>query len=156
MSQSARYRYTPKDSFSPRGPDGGGWNRINLGGQFPTPQARCLLLPTCYESAWESQHRPYPRFEPAWHLYEPCRGSDCVTCPVAARRAPSRPIGPGVIRVDDKGRPWAMNRQDRGWGEFGYQYRSWGDLLASLAIVLGRRGQDPHGEYVAFEPGGAR
>jgi site-specific DNA-methyltransferase (adenine-specific) len=53
----------------------------------------------------------------------------------------------GVIRRDEQGRWWLLNRRDRGFGEFGYSFASLEELLAAYAVTPGAEAQDEHGTY---------
>jgi hypothetical protein len=53
----------------------------------------------------------------------------------------------GVIRRDDRGFWWMMNRRKRGWGEFGYAYRQLADLERAWCVQAGPERSDEHGSY---------
>jgi hypothetical protein len=52
-----------------------------------------------------------------------------------------------VVRIDEQGRYWLLNRRDRGWGEWGYWYRSLDEIHAAWAVEIGPLAEDEHGPY---------
>lgn len=139
----ARFSFLPPDSYDHRGVDGQGRNRLRL--EVVTPARRCSLLPLTYEAAWESEHRP-EHSRQSWASFAPCTGNACETCPISTAKK-VKPFGPTVVREDEQGRVWLMNRREGGWAEFGHPYKTWGALLAAWDVTVGARGRDGHGVY---------
>lgn len=57
-----------------------------------------------------------------------------------------------VIRWDEHGSPWLMNRADKGWGEFGLPYPSLWSIAKTWRMVFIGSGRDEHGRFVGVEP----
>jgi hypothetical protein len=142
------FSFLPPDDYNASGPDGKGRNRLRVEVMSPAP--RCPFKPLTYEAAWESQHRPeHARL--SWASFGLCEGSACASCP-AFSVGRERLYAPAVVREDADGRAWLMSRREGGWAEFGYPYRTWGDLLAAWDVILGNRGHDEHGAYIYVRP----
>ncbi len=69
-------------------------------------------------------------------------------------KRPTRLLGTGVVRFDEKGRPWLLNRRDRGWGEFGVYLDDWDDLFRRYNVRITAHGTDKHGPWWEVEPCG--
>lgn len=57
-----------------------------------------------------------------------------------------------VIRWDERGKPWLMNRADRGWAEFGLPYPSLWAIAKTWRVAFIGGGHDKHGRFIAVEP----
>lgn len=65
-------------------------------------------------------------------------------------------FAPTVVRLDERGGCWVMNRQDKGWGEFGYPYASvWAAAKAWRLAFVGYD-RDEHSAFFRVEPLPAR
>jgi len=142
------HRIMADDNYTPRGPDGKGWNRVVMGcGNMAYPTERCMLKPVTWQAAWESHNRP--------SLASPLQfgtcssNGNCEGCPVANQQRVSY-VGSaliGVIREAEDGSVWILNRRDKGWGEFGYRYNNWADFVQHENVLVGNRKIDEHGFY---------
>ncbi|WP_327359763.1 hypothetical protein [Streptomyces sp. NBC_01304] len=73
--------------YSPKGPDGQGWNRLSLNAHFET-RNQCGLLPIRYATLFESRTG-----RQRWGGYERCsEGGACGTCPVSNLALDHRPL----------------------------------------------------------------
>lgn len=72
---------------------------------------------------------------------------DVDTAIVASRRLGIRstPFCNTVLRRDERGRVWMMNRPDRGWGEFAVPFESEDDVRVRYAVLIGEWTEDEHG-----------
>ena len=63
-------------------------------------------------------------------MYGPCfDGGACDTCQICAEEHDWRFFTDSIlIRVDNNGTPWLMNKQEKGWEEFGRSTR-WAEIL---------------------------
>ena len=57
-----------------------------------------------------------------------------------------------VIRWDNHGSPWLMNRAARGWADFGMPYHSLWSSAKEWRVVFIGTGHDEHGRFVGVEP----
>ncbi|MFJ4680585.1 hypothetical protein [Kitasatospora sp. NPDC088783] len=74
--------FLPQPSYGSSGPDGRGWNRLNLGAHFEV-RHQCGLLPVRFTTLWESMTG-----RQRWGGYERCTDpvpGDCTGCPVQRR-----------------------------------------------------------------------
>lgn len=124
---------------NPRGPDGQGLNRLAV--LQPDPQPQCALRPRSYEALVEADRGS--KFATYGH-YGRCVADACASCPRSPAAAPE-PLGDEIlVRLDEEGRPWIMNRPDRGWGERGF--RTSFEALANMpSFRPDRRHRDSHG-----------
>lgn len=130
----------------PSGPDGQGWNRLAV--LVPDPQPQCALRPRTYAALVEQDRGT--RFATYGH-YGRCSGGTCETCPMRRQAGAPEPLGNEVlVRLDDQGRPWLMNRPNQGWGEQGFP-TSFEALAHMPHFRPGRRYQDAHGEGFFME-----
>lgn len=128
-------------AYRPGGPDGQGWNRLNLNAHIGAERPQCALRPRSYPTLWMSQDTRRAR----WGGYGPCirpertTGDLCGGCPMLTERTELRSFTPSVLariqrRVVGEGfvaqehtQVWLMNRPDNGWGETGHIW-PWDDL----------------------------
>lgn len=58
-----------------------------------------------------------------------------------------------VVRWDPHRKEWVlMNRKDRGWGEYGYPFKTLWKLVERFRLVIVGEGRDAYGEYLSVEP----
>ena len=57
-----------------------------------------------------------------------------------------------VIRCDEHGLPWLMNRAGKGWAEFGMPYASLWSIAKEWRLVFIGSGHDDHGRFIGVEP----
>lgn len=125
------------------GPDGQGWTRLAVASTW-TPADQCALRPRNYATLWESQDTRRAR----WGLYGPCvRDGACGSCPIAigSPRTMSALTDRVLVRIDDRGAPWAMNRPEDGWASRAHRW-TWDDLARLNGWVLGEQHHDEHGD----------
>jgi hypothetical protein len=67
-------------------------------------------------------------------------------------RGSKRPFQATVVRSDNDGQWWLMNRQQGGWSEFGYPYPSLRELCADWSIMFVGLGCDEHSFFYQVEP----
>lgn len=67
--------------------------------------------------------------------------------------SPKRLFGSGIVRVDERGRPWVMDKPDpgAGWGSYGVCYKDWDDLFRYLNIRIVGADVDKCGPLFRFE-----
>lgn len=67
--------------------------------------------------------------------------------------SPLRLFGAGIIRVDERGFPWVMNKPepDRAWGTHGIRFDDWDDLFRHLNVRITCAGVDANGPFFRFE-----
>ena len=133
----------------PGGPDGQGRNRLRLEDAGPWLPDRCLLRPTDPQTLWEGLERP-GHAEPT--LFGLCdHAARHVRCIRLVRTDLARGAYPATcVRMLGDGKPWLLNRPDRGWGEYGHPLRSLDRAAEALALARGalRWRRDEHGELV--------
>lgn len=126
------------------GPDGRGWNRVAVATTLP--HAQCALRPRDYSHLVESMDTRRAR----WGSYGPCiRDGQCDTCPILRPESPMRLPADGelAMRIDERGRPWLMNRLEDGWGSRAESW-TWQDLShAAAGWDIGPLCADAHGQY---------
>jgi hypothetical protein len=154
MSTSA-YMHTPEDTFNPAGVDGKGHNRLAI--LAVSPCTRCRLKPLTWQAAYEATcpNRHPSSWRLSWNSFGLCDHNSCETCPLAKAfegNEKNRLYGPGIVRIDDQGRPNLMHKQRRGWGEYSIWYKDWATLLAKWEICVVGKGADEHGEFIKVEP----
>lgn len=66
-------------------------------------------------------------------------------------KSPARLLGGGVVRVDDKGFPWVMNKEATGWSSFGVRCDGWEDLFRRFDIRITSHGSDGFSAFWRFE-----
>jgi hypothetical protein len=145
------YMHTPDDTYNPIGVDGQSRNRLAL--WINEPSAHCKLKPLSWQAAFEatSETRHPSLWRQSWSSFGTCEGSTCDTCPLAKHMEQgdrNRLHEPGIIRIDDQGRPWLMNKQKRGWGEYGLWFKDWPTLMKFWDIQVTGTGTDEHGQYI--------
>lgn len=146
MAETA-HRCEPDERRKARGPDGQGWNRFRMETIAPLP--RCKMKPLNGFAAWEASARPH-HWRDSWSQFDlcTCHGE----CPIAQRKRRT-PLGDScVVREDEDGEVYLMNKQDGGWSEFGYRYASWAALFREWDIVVGFERADEHGSYWPVTP----
>lgn len=62
-----------------------------------------------------------------------------------------RLLGRGFVRFDDWGTLWLLNRQDRGFGEWGISFEDWDVLFRRYDVRVVEHGSDAHGMWWAVE-----
>lgn len=143
-------RLEPPDR-DPRGVDGRGHNRLAV--IAPTPQTQCALRPLTEAAFWLVRRMACDTRRASWGHFSRCDGTgDCVRCQRLRRPAEPWPFRDAsvVIRIDDAGEPWIMNRRNRGWDELGEQ-TTW-EWLANLDARF-RRAHDKHGRLIVARRG---
>ena len=68
-------------------------------------------------------------------------------------------LGDGVIRYDEKGHVWLMNKRESGWGSFGREYLNLRQVMHRYDIVILGFGQDKCSFFAEFrraQPGERR
>jgi hypothetical protein len=70
----------------------------------------------------------------------------------SAKNNGRRLLAATVIRWDNHGSPWLMNRPDRGWAEFGMPYPSLWTIAKTWRVIFVGTGHDAHGRFIAVEP----
>lgn len=133
--------FLPAPAYDPKGPDGRGWNRISIMGLCAD---ECALRPTCESAFWEAQDTRRTRYG----IYGPCTNSgNCKTCNRLHQEEQWPWFGSEIlVRIDEKGAPWVMNRPDEGWGEYG-RPTTW-EYLSSLQSVTFERYRDKYGRGI--------
>lgn len=106
--------YLPAPTHSPLGVDGNGWNRMAIHGMC---NDECALRPktmTAFLDALDTRRATYG-------MYDHClNNGECGTCSLLNKETNWNFFADEMlIRVDEAGRPWLMNRPDNGWEEFG-------------------------------------
>lgn len=83
------------------------------------PRPQCPVRPTCLTTLWESvTGRAH------WGNFRACsRPCNCGAEPERVIAAET------VLREDEEGRPWLMNREAGGWAEYGIPLASWATIL---------------------------
>ena len=122
--------YMPAPEHNPSGPDGFGWNRIAVHGLC---EDECALKPKTMAAFFDAQDTRKVRYG----SFGPCtkRGS-CKECGVFKRQQDWKWLcDEMLVRVDENGVPWVMNRPDKGWEEYGVP-TTWGDLLQLDGVVF--------------------
>lgn len=73
--------------------------------------------------------------------------------PFAPRACPMRLFCSTVLRQDNDGFWFLMNRAATGWSSMAFgPYMSLDDVRAAFDVVLGRAGEDSHGTYREARP----
>lgn len=105
----------------------------------------CALRPTSEATFWDSHDTRKARYG----NYGPCTNAGrCESCERYRKTTPWQWGGDElVVRVDNDGHPWIMNRPDDGWGEFGMRV-TWEYLLHVEAEFI--RGKDQHGPTIVM------
>ena len=106
--------YLKAPSYDPCGPDGQGWNRMAILG---TCFDECALRPKTEMAFWlvakDTTRAMYGH-------YGPCeRNGQCGECPWNADGDWPFAAREVLVRVDNDGAPWLMNKKEKGWGEYG-------------------------------------
>ena len=57
----------------------------------------------------------------------------------------------GVVRKDDNGRFWVMDREEEGWASYGVPYNSLRQIVNSYNLKFISIEKDSHGELFRFE-----
>lgn len=115
--------FLPAPEHNPRGPDGHGWNRIAVHGMCLD---ECALKPKTMASFFDALDTRKARYG----CFGPCvNGGNCDSCELPSKQREWGWFGNEIlVRVDDTGVPWVMNRPDKGWEEYGKR-DSWIELL---------------------------
>ena len=71
------------------------------------------------------------------------------------RHATAEFLSPTVVRLDERGHAWLMNRKDRGWAEYGVCYKSVWALARHWKLIFVSIGNDTHSRYYEVIPAGA-
>lgn len=125
------------------GPDGKGWNRISI---IPMdPLDRCALLPQTRQAALDTL-RGMAAFG-VTTAYLPCTGpASCNSCNKTT--APKDPWNAmWHIREDSQGMVWLLGDIAKAFAGFGYAYKSWRALMASVEVPPLTRKIDETGAY---------
>ena len=69
----------------------------------------------------------------------------------SAAHATRTPLAATVVRFADRS-VWLMNRQRRGWGEYGQEYPSLWAVAREWRLVFVSFGRDEHSRFVTVEP----
>lgn len=128
-------------THNPAGPDGQGWNRISIIG---IAGDQCAARPTTEATFWEAMDSRRARYGGFGACTNAGRCGDCAKL----KQIKAWPwFGDEIlIRVDEHGTPWAMNRPDDGWGESA-KPTTW-EKLSQLDKVEFTRYSDKHGRGV--------
>lgn len=115
--------YLPAPSHNPSGVDGNGWNRIAIHGMCLD---ECALKPktlTAFLGSLDTRRATYG-------MYGPCfNNGACGTCQVCVEEHEWKFFSDSIlIRVDNNGTPWLMNKTEKGWDSFG-KLTDWEKLL---------------------------
>ncbi len=148
------YMHMPADTFDPSGVDGKGHNRLSIISMAPS--VHCKLKPLTWQAAFESTSptRHPSLWRQSWNSFGLCDHGSCDTCPLAKRvesNERNRLDAPAVVRIDDCARPWLMNKQKRGWGEYGLWFKDWSTFLQRWDVCVMGVGSDEHGEFIRVE-----
>ncbi|MEU6712978.1 hypothetical protein ABZ897_15970 [Nonomuraea sp. NPDC046802] len=136
--------YLEPPAYKPGGPDGKGWNRLSLNAHMGMDTAHCALRPRSYGKLYESQDTR----RASWAGFGSCvNGGHCDACPVlTAKPTTLRSFTQDVlIRIDERGRPWLMNKPEQGWASSAERW-TWDELARLQGWLLGDRYEDEHGE----------
>lgn len=138
-------------SHDPVGPDGKGWNRLRV--DTLTGSDQCALRPkTAEKFVYESSDTRHARYGG----FKDCENQGvCSSCPIYNEplRSPLEGVERVMVRIDEKGRAWVMNRPEAGWSSFGY-IMPW-ELLARIrSHVIETRtvSVDKHSRYFWLIP----
>ena len=133
--------YLPAPAHNPKGVDGLGWNRMAIHGMC---NDQCALKPRQMSAFFDSLDTRKARYG----MYGPCvNNGDCSTCDLLYKEVDwSFFTEKMLIRVDEVGRPWLMNRPDNGWEEFSRLTR-WEDVLMIKGAIF-KRHKDKHSDGV--------
>lgn len=66
-------------------------------------------------------------------------------------KSPARLLCGGIVRVDEKGFPWVMNKEATGWASFGVRCDGWEDLFRRFDIRITSHGSDECSAFWRFE-----
>lgn len=115
--------YLPAPSHNPSGVDGKGWNRIAIHGMC---NDECALKPKTLTAFLDSLDTRKVKYG----MYGQCfNNGDCDTCRVYFEEREWKFFSDSIlIRVDNNGTPWLMNKTEKGWEEFGIP-TSWAEIL---------------------------
>jgi len=144
MDKAFDCRVKLPDTHDPKGPDGKGWNRIAIFGLGPYD--RCILMPKTRQAALDTL-RGMARYG-SITSYEECANgkSPCHSCPIAMKeRDPWNDAW--HIREDSQGNVWLLGDVEKAFAGFGYVYKNWAALMASVELPMLKRVQDNHGFY---------
>jgi hypothetical protein len=115
--------YLQAPTHNPQGRDGEGWNRMAI---HATTMDECALKPKTLPSFMDALDTRKVRYG----SYGVCsRAGSCQDCPTAHQASHWRWFGEQIlVREDEHGNPWIMNRPDKGWEEFS-KPTTWEHLL---------------------------
>jgi len=132
--------HLPAPAHQVGGPDGQGWNRINLG-SFASDE--CALRPLDYSHYRESQDTRRSHYGG----YDSCiSGGKCEGCPVFERHETMRAFTDRVlVRIDRNGTPWLMDHPEKGWSSLGLRW-TWGRLAVLTGWYPAEKYSDEHGD----------
>lgn len=147
--------------YRPGGPDGRGWNRLNLSAHMGQPAGQCALQPRSYHHLSESCRDTRLA---QWGNYGHCySGGDCDDCPVfnaepmvmgsftdrVMVRIRQRWVGGEADWHAGRGRfveeLHPMDRPEEGWASFSYP-TTWAKLRRFVGWRVGRQFRDEHSE----------
>ncbi|GAA2861348.1 hypothetical protein [Nonomuraea rubra] len=136
--------YLEPPACRPGGPDGRGWNRLSLNAHMGQDAAHCALRPRSYGKLYESQDTR----RASWPGFAACINENrCDTCPIFnAEPTELRSFTADVlIRIDERGRPWAVNKPEQGWSSSAQLWK-WDEIARLSGWKIGARHVDEHGE----------
>jgi hypothetical protein len=129
-------------AHNPKGPDGQGWNRMEVGSLAGD---QCALRPRNYATLWESQDTRRARYGG----FGPCvNGGDCTNCPIL--KTPPKHLDAFddqiLVRIHPHdGHIYLMNRPEDGWASLGLRW-TWAEIARLDGWRIGRRHNDEHSE----------
>ncbi|MFI6496865.1 hypothetical protein [Nonomuraea typhae] len=136
--------YLDPPAYKPGGPDGRGWSRLSLSAHMGQGEAHCALRPRSYGKLYESQDTR----RASWPGFAACvHDGECGSCPVM-KAEPTRLLSftqDVLVRIDDRGRPWLMDRPEQGWSSSAERW-SWDEIARLQGWRLGGRCSDEHGD----------
>lgn len=140
--------YLPAPAHNPQGQDGEGWNRVAI---HATTLDECALKPKtlpAFVDALDTRKVKYGS-------YGVCvRAGECQGCSTGEKSSEWGWLGEQIlVREDEQGRPWIMNRPDKGWDEFG-KLTTWQALL-TLQSVEFKMHKDQFGRGIMLSKVGA-
>lgn len=125
--------YLPAPTHDPNGVDGSGWNRMAIHGSMISDE--CALRPKTMTAFFDALDTRKARYG----MYGPCvNNGECSTCPLIDKETGWNFFTEKMlIRVDEFGRAWLMNRPDEGWAEFS-KHVEWEAILTIKGAIFKR------------------
>jgi len=125
-------------NHDPKGPDGGGWNRLRVDVYLSN---QCAMQPKSYASLrYESQNTILARWGNFGHCFNDGRCKDCELMNPSELDVFGDKV---LVRLDSDNQPWIMNRPDKGWGEYGVPY-PWSFFARLEGWQVGEKYRDEH------------